>query len=52
LVDVDVQIAIDTQPRSAALQPAGTPLPLHWSDGIASTTVTVLDGHAMIVLEI
>jgi hypothetical protein len=51
LVDVDVEIAIDVEPRSATLQPVGTPLRLHWSDGVAHTKVTVLDGHAMIVLE-
>jgi len=52
LVDVEVDIAVDSEPRSATLQPAGTPLPLRWSDGVASTTVTMLDGHAMIVLEV
>ncbi|SEP82658.1 beta-galactosidase trimerization domain-containing protein [Microlunatus flavus] len=50
LVDVDVEVACDTEPRTATLEPAGTPLPLAWADGVARTTVTVLDGHAMIVL--
>jgi hypothetical protein len=50
LVDVDVEIACDHEPTSATLQPLGTVLPLRWADGVASTTVTVLDGHAMIVL--
>ena len=50
LVDVDVEIACDQEPTSATLHPLGTVLPLRWADGVASTTVTVLDGHAMIVL--
>lgn len=50
LVDVEVEIASETEPRSATLEPAGTVLPLAWADGVATTTVTVLDGHAMIVL--
>lgn len=50
LVDVDVEVACGTEPRTATLEPAGTALPLAWADGVARTTVTVLDGHAMIVL--
>ena len=44
------EVACDTEPRTATLEPAGTPLPLAWTGGVARTTVTVLDGHAMIVL--
>ena len=44
------EVACDTEPRTATLEPAGTALPLAWADGVARTTVTVLDGHAMIVL--
>lgn len=50
VVDVEVEIAAESEPRSATLEPAGTALPLRWADGVATTTVTVLDGHAMIVL--
>ncbi len=50
LVDVEVEIACKSEPTSATLEPGGTVLPLRWADGVASTTVTVLDGHAMIVL--
>lgn len=50
VVDVDVEIASEQEPRSATLEPAGTALPLRWAAGVATTTVTVLDGHAMIVL--
>jgi putative glycosyl hydrolase-like family 6 (GHL6) protein len=50
VVDAEVEIAVETEPRSATLEPAGTALPLRWADGVATTTVTVLDGHAMIVL--
>ncbi len=50
VVDVEVQIASETEPSTATLEPAGTALPLSWADGVATTTVTVLDGHAMIVL--
>ncbi|MGV8849565.1 MAG: hypothetical protein ACOH16_08465 [Propionibacteriaceae bacterium] len=50
LVDVDVEIACEHEPTSATLQPLGTVLPLRWADGVALTTVTVPDGHAMIVL--
>ena len=45
-----MQIATATEPTCATLEPAGTALPLRWADGVAATTVTVLDGHAMIVL--
>lgn len=51
IVDVDVEIACEQEPSGATLEPAGTPLPLRWADGVAHTTVTVLDGHAMIVLK-
>jgi len=50
LVDVEVQVACEQEPASATLEPAGTSLPLRWADGVATTTVSVLDGHAMIVL--
>jgi hypothetical protein len=50
LVDVEVEIACEHEPASATLEPAGTALPLRWAGGVATTTVTVLDGHAMIVL--
>lgn len=46
-----MEIAVEHEPRSAVLQPDGTVLPLRWSEGVAQTTVTVLNGHAMIVLE-
>ncbi|MGI3780305.1 MAG: beta-galactosidase trimerization domain-containing protein [Janthinobacterium lividum] len=50
VVDVDVEIASEQEPRTATLEPGGRSLPLRWADGVATTTVTVLDGHAMIVL--
>ncbi|MGI8459636.1 MAG: beta-galactosidase trimerization domain-containing protein [Propionibacteriaceae bacterium] len=51
LVELAVEIAVEQHPRRAMLQPAGKELPLRWSDGIARTTVTVLDGHALIVID-
>ncbi len=50
ILDVPVEVAVEAEPRTATLEPGGTALPLAWADGVATTTVTVLDGHAMIVL--
>jgi hypothetical protein len=48
VVDVDVEVASEQEPRSVTLQPGNRPSPLSWAERVA--TVTVLDGHAMIVL--
>ncbi|WP_369054806.1 alpha-L-fucosidase [Kineococcus terrestris] len=51
LVDVDVVVRCPRPPSTAVLQPAGTPLEVRVEDGAAHVRVTVLDGHALLVLE-
>lgn len=50
LVDVPVRIRCSVPPAVVTLQPAGTPLEWTHNAGYVDLTVTVLDGHAMIVL--
>jgi hypothetical protein len=51
LVDVEVALRLEAAPARATLQPAGQELSFSYQDGYASTRVTVLDGHALVVFE-
>jgi len=51
LVDVDVSLRLEAAPAHVTLQPAGTGLSFSHEGGYASTRVTVLDGHALVVFE-
>jgi hypothetical protein len=51
LVDVPVSVRLEGAPRRASLQPRGQALDITYEDGYAHVRVTVLDGHAMLVLE-
>ncbi len=51
LVDVEVALRLDAAPSRVMLQPAGEALSSTYEDGYASTRVTVLDGHALVVFE-
>lgn len=50
LIDVEVAVRLAAEPSRVSLQPAGEDLAWTWRDGYAVTQVTVLDGHAMVVL--
>ncbi|WP_020574907.1 alpha-L-fucosidase [Actinopolymorpha alba] len=50
LVDVPVAVRRDAAPTSVTLQPDGTPLDHAYRDGYVHTRVTVLDGHALLVI--
>jgi hypothetical protein len=51
LVSVPVSVRFDTEPRAVTLQPHGTPLDWEYHDGRVQTSVTVADGHGMVVVE-
>jgi hypothetical protein len=51
LVDMQLAVRLDRAPKRVTLQPAGVELPFVYADGYAQTRVTLLDGHAMVVLE-
>jgi hypothetical protein len=51
LVDVQVAVRLGAVPARVTLQPAGAELSFSYQGGYASTSVTVLDGHAVLVLE-
>lgn len=51
LVDVEVSLRLEAAPARVTLQPAGTDLSFSHEGGYASTRVTVLDGHAVVVFE-
>jgi hypothetical protein len=51
LVNMPISIRLDAAPSRLTLQPAGLELHFTYSDGYAHTTVTLLDGHAMLVFE-
>jgi hypothetical protein len=44
-------VRVDAEPSRVTLQPAGQSLPFTYADGYAHTRVTVLDGHALLVVE-
>jgi hypothetical protein len=49
LLEVPVAARLDQAPASATLQPAGQELEFTYDNGYAQTTVTVADGHALVV---
>lgn len=51
LVDVPLSVRLDVPPRSVRLEPAGQELDWHHDGGYVHTRVTVLDGHAMVVVD-
>lgn len=51
LLDVQVSLRLEEPPARAILQPYGRPLPLDWSDGYATTTVSMSEGHGIVVFE-
>ena len=51
LVDVPLSVRSPAAPRSVTLQPHGIPLAWEHRDGRVHTTVTITDGHGMIVIE-
>ncbi len=51
LVDTPVAIRAESRPSRVSLQPRGEELEWTWEDGYVNVTVTVLDGHAMVVVE-
>jgi hypothetical protein len=51
LVNMPIAVRLDQRPRRALLQPQGQEVPFNWQDGYAETSVTLLNGHAMLVFE-
>ncbi len=51
LVNMPISVRLPKPPRQVTLQPKGEKLEFTYQDGYAHTTVTVLDGHAMIVFD-
>jgi hypothetical protein len=51
LVDMPISVRMDAAPKRLTLQPEGKEMPFTYADGYASTTVTVLNGHTMLVFE-
>jgi hypothetical protein len=51
LVDVDVSVRLENPPKAVSLQPHAVPLDWKHADGRLRTTVSVPDGHGMIVIE-
>jgi hypothetical protein len=51
LVDQALAVKLPAAPRRAHLEPHGVDLPVDYHDGYAHVTVTVLDGHGMVVFD-
>ena len=51
LVNMPIAVRLDHEPRRVTLQPQDQEVPFNWHDGYAEMHVTVLNGHAMLVLE-
>ena len=51
LVEMPISVRLDAAPTRVALQPTGKTLPFTYSGGYVQTQITVLDGHAMLVVE-
>ncbi len=51
IVDVEVALRLGAAPGRATLQPTGDELSFSYQGGYASTRVTVLDGHGVLVFE-
>ena len=49
--DVEVSLRLDKRPSAVHQQPSGQALEWSYRDGYATTTVNVIDGHAIIVFE-
>jgi hypothetical protein len=49
--DVEVSLRLDKRPSAVHQQPSGQDLEWSYRDGYATTTVNVIDGHAIIVFE-
>ncbi len=51
LVEMPISVRLDAAPTRVTLQPTGKTLPFTYSGGYVQTQITVLDGHAMLVVE-
>jgi hypothetical protein len=51
IVDVEVAVRVERPPSRVRLEPSGTALPFHYADGYTTSRVTVLDGHAILVVD-
>lgn len=51
LVDTEVAVRAAHEPSRVSLQPIGEELDWTWEDGYVHVSVTILDGHAMVVVE-
>ena len=51
LVDMPIAVRTDRKPHRLTLQPEGREIQFDYQDGYVQTRVTVLDGHAMLVVE-
>jgi hypothetical protein len=51
LVEMPISVRTDKKPQRVMLQPKGQELEFSFSDGYVHTRATVLDGHAMLVIE-
>jgi hypothetical protein len=51
IVDMPIEVRVDSAPRRVFLAPAEQDLEYEYRDGYVSTRVTVLDGHAMLVCQ-
>lgn len=49
LVELPLEVQMTAPPHAVTLQPSGRALPFTWEKGYLRTTVTVLDGHALVV---
>jgi len=50
LVEMPIAMRVDIEPTQVMLQPAGISLPFSYVDGYVHTRVTMLEGHAMLVV--
>jgi hypothetical protein len=51
LVDTRISVKLPKAPKRATLQPHGVELTCEYADGYAEVSVTLLDGHGMLVFE-
>lgn len=51
IVDVEVAVRVERAPSRVRLEPSGTTLPFRYVDGYTTSRVTVLDGHAILVVD-
>ena len=51
IVDMPIEVKFAGRPKRVYLAPAGTDLAFAWEGGYVRTRVTILDGHAMLVIE-